>query len=59
MANREDSARLKTIVKPTTEEFKRLENAALKLGASASQVMEAYTEQAKLGLSFKKIKRKN
>lgn len=53
------SAKLKAIVKPTTEQFKALEKAALDYGATtaftASQVMDAYTEQAKLGQTVNEI----
>ena len=53
------SAKLKAIVQPTTEQFKALEKAALNYGATtaftASQVMDAYTEQAKLGQTVNEI----
>lgn len=53
------SAKLRAIVQPTTEEFKKLEAAALKLGSTtaftASQVLDAYTEQAKLGQEVNEI----
>jgi TP901 family phage tail tape measure protein len=53
------SAKLRAIVQPTTQEFQRLEQAALKLGATtaftASQVLDAYTEQAKLGQEVNEI----
>ncbi len=53
------SAKLKAIVQPTTAEFVNLEKAALKLGSTtaftASQVMNAFTEQAKLGQKVNEI----
>jgi len=53
------SAKLKAIVQPTTEEFKSLEKAALDLGSTtaftASQVLDAFTEQAKLGQEVNEI----
>lgn len=53
------SAKLKAIVQPTIEQFNSLEKAALKLGSTtsftASQVMDAFTEQAKLGQKVNEI----
>lgn len=53
------SARLKAILKPTTEQFAALEKQALELGKTtvftASQVVEAFTEMGKLGLKTNEI----
>ena len=51
--------RLKAIVKPTGEEFKKLEKYAMELGETtvftATQVLESFTEMGKLGLETNEI----
>lgn len=51
--------RLKAIVKPTGEEFKKLEKYAMELGETtvftATQVLESFTEMGKLGLKTNEI----
>ena len=53
------SAKLRAVVQPTKEQFNNLEKAALNLGSTtaftASQVMNAFTEQAKLGQSVNEV----
>ena len=53
------SAKLRAIVQPSKKDFESLEQAALKYGSTtaftASQVMDAYTEQAKLGQTVNEI----